>query len=214
MEYTIHPLQRSQTAEIYTSHLRRHFPADEVKPLENIFRMWDRGCYRAFGVYARQDLTQNASGHPDSLAGYAFFATAPECRLALLDYFAILETFRGQGTGSLFLREIKKALPGFDGILIETEDADHARNEAELRVRQKRDSFYERNGVRKTKIKSTVYSVHYAIWNLPLTVPSDETVCKKGLEDIYQAMVPGDKYKKHVKIELPVVQDSASKSLV
>ncbi len=186
MEYRIEKLSLPQAREIYTAHMTRHFPAEELKPLHSIERMWAEGSYHAYGMYG------------PALSGYAFLASAPGCGLVLLDYFAILEPFRGKGLGGLFLRELRALLTDCQGILIETEDIDRARDGEELRARARRDLFYEKNGARKTNLRGTVYGVHYAIWNLPLSSPADDTVCRKGMEHIYQVMVPGEKNRAHV----------------
>lgn len=200
MNYSIEPLQLPQVADIYTQYLHRHFPANEIKPLKHIERMWDMGSYKALAMWAGTVPPRDMPAALENLAAYAFLATAPGSGMILLDYFAVLEDFRGQGAGSLFLRAMGQKFPEYKGILIETEDVDYARDEKELLARQKRDSFYEKNGVMRTGIRSSVYGVHYAIWNLPLTETAGEAESKKGLEDIYHIMATGEKYGKNVHI--------------
>ncbi|MCH5342849.1 MAG: GNAT family N-acetyltransferase [Acetatifactor sp.] len=202
MKYRIERLEQAQVADIYSQYLTKHFPADEVKPLKSINRMWDMGAYRAYAMYSEEATNQDNDAVQPTLIGYAFFATAPTCDLILLDYFAILEPCRGQGLGSLFLQELKNLLPDYKGILIETEDIDRAQNETELQTRRKRDLFYEKNGVLRTRVKGTVYGVHYAVWNFPLSGISDDVSCQKGMEQIYRIMIPGEKNTKYVKIEI------------
>lgn len=189
-------------ADIYSQYLTKHFPADEVKPLKSINRMWDMGAYSAYAMWDGDAATRDGDADRSALIGYAFFATAPACDLILLDYFAILDLYRGQGLGSLFLQELKNLLPDYKGILIETEDIDRAQNEAELQTRRKRDLFYEKNGALRTGVKGTVYGVHYAVWNFPLSGISDDVSCQKGIEQIYRIMIPGEKNKKFVKLDI------------
>ncbi len=195
MNYVIQDLTIEQVADIYKQWIHLHFPEDEIKPLKNIQRMWDAGAYHALGMY------QQKGGRLD-LVGYAFLAMAYGSRLLLLDYLAIVEAYRRQGMGGAFLQEMQKRLQEFDGILIETEDVAFAKDDEERLMRKKRDLFYERNGVKGTAIKSEIYGVHYAIWNLPLSKHVNDEICQKNLESIYKIMVPGDKNKKFVKIKI------------
>ncbi len=199
MDYFVRPLTYKQTAEIYSEYLHRHFPAGEIKPLKSIARMWEGDAYRAYALYAGSDSPVSPRSLPP-LAGYAFFAAQPGGGMILLDYLAILEEYRSRGAGSAFLRALSARLPNCRGILIETEDIDFAQNEAEARERQKRDAFYEKNGVLKTEIRSSVYGVHYAIWLLALGGNADREECEQNLRDIYRIMVPGEKFEKYVEI--------------
>ena len=195
MDYIINSLTFEQTAFIYNNYMHLHFPKEEIKPLKNIQRMWEVGSYRALGMYEQKEESME-------LIGYAFLAVAPDCEMLLLDYLAIMEEYRGLGMGGMFLREMRQRLPEFEGILIETEDIDFAVNEEERQVRKKRDAFYEHNGVVRTAIKSKIFSVHFANWQLPIHKPLSDKECKRNLEEIYKIMIPGAKNKMFVKIEL------------
>lgn len=200
MEYIIKNLQQTETADIYMQWIHRHFPQSEIKPLKKIQSMWDEGAYHALGMYEKKMNNQEQKQQLD-LIGYAFFVTAPECNILLLDYFAIVEDYRSQGMGSIFLKEMKKYLDGYKSILIETEDVDCAQNEEELRTREKRNRFYKRSGAVMAGIKSNVYGVNYDIWNFPLTESSTRKECKDCLESIYRIIASGEEYNKYVKIE-------------
>lgn len=200
MEYIIKNLQQTETADIYTQWIHRHFPQSEIKPLKKIQSMWDAGAYHALGMYEKK-MNNQEQKQQLNLIGYAFFVTAPKCNILLLDYFAIVEDYRSQGMGSIFLKEMKKYLDGYRSILIETEDIDCAQNEEELRTRQKRNSFYERSGAVMAGIKSSVYGVNYDIWNFPLTESAARKECKDSLESIYRIIASGAEYNKYVKIE-------------
>ena len=195
MNYTIRTITFEQTAEIYNAYIHLHFPQEEIKPLKNIQRMWENGSYQALAMYEQKE-------HEAKLIGYAFCAMAPNCRMLLLDYLAIVEEYRGLGMGGIFLKEMRKCLSKYEGILIETEDIDFASNEEERQIRKMRDAFYERNGVVRSGIKSTIYGVHFANWQLPVSQVLADEECKRNLEKIYKVMVPGDKNKMFVKIEL------------
>ncbi len=191
-DYVIKKLEYTELEAVYNQYLHRHFPADEIKPLAHIRRMWEAGAYQALAMYGRQGEQE--------LMGYGFFAADTESSMLLLDYFAILEKYRARGLGSIFLKEMHRLLKDYNGILIETEDADYAANETELMIRRKRDAFYEGNGVLKTGIVSEVYGVHYQIWQFPGEKPASVKECRDNLEKIYRFMIPGEKYERHVKI--------------
>lgn len=197
MEYAIKDLTLEQVSDIYKKWIHLHFPQDEIKPLKNIQKMWKAGCYHALGMYEQK-------GESRSFIGYAFFAVTAGCNMLLLDYLAIVEAYRGQGMGGIFLREMQKRLqePGkVWGIIIETEDVAFADNEEALLERKKRDWFYERNGVKRTAIRSEIYGVHYAIWQLPVTKIVEDVECRAALEDIYKVMIPGKKNEEYVRID-------------
>lgn len=191
MNYEIYELTKKQIQEIYETWLVIHFPADEVKPLKNILRMYEDGAYRCVGMFLA-----------DQLVSYAFFTIAPECDMVLLDYFAVLPDSRSQGAGSIFLAKMKELFPEHQGILIETEDIAAARNEAEINERRRRNLFYERAGVHDMEFVTNVYGVHYMIWSYPFAEDADlnEETCRKNLQKIYQLMIPGEKYEKFVQI--------------
>lgn len=196
MEYTIQDLTLEQVSDIYKRWIHLHFPQDEIKPLKNIQKMWKEGLYHALGMYEQTEGKQN-------FIGYAFFAGAADSNMLLLDYLAIVEAYRGQGMGGIFLREMQKRLQDTDGIwgiLIETEDVAFAGSEEELRERKMRDTFYERNGVKRTAIRSEVYGVHYVIWQFPIVKSVEDGECRTALEDIYRVMIPGEKNEKYVRI--------------
>lgn len=194
MKYLIQNLNLEQVADIYNKYIYLHFPREEIKPLKNIQKMWSMGAYQALGMYEqKEDATE--------LIGYAFLALEPDCNILLLDYLAIVEDYRGRGMGGIFLREMRKRLTKYDGILIETEDIAFASDEEERLTRQKRDAFYERNGVLRTGIRSRIFCVRYAIWQLPVSKPMTDAECKQSLENIYKIMIPGAKNKMFVKIE-------------
>ena len=195
MNYIIQTITLKQTTEIYNAYIHLHFPQNEIKPLKNIQRMWENGYYQALAMYEQKE-------NETKLIGYAFCAMAPNCRMLLLDYLAIVEEYRGLGMGGIFLSEMRKCLTKYEGILIETEDIDFAANEEERQIRKKRDAFYEHNGVVRTGIKSTIYGVHFANWQLPVSGALSDEECKRNLEEIYKVMVPGTKNQMFVKIEL------------
>lgn len=201
MEYQIKKLNYSEMEAVYDTWIYEHFPADEVKPLESIKRMWEMDCYFALGIYTKEENAR--------LAGYAFFVKAPQSDRILLDYLAVIETYRNCGIGSIFLKQMQDWAYDCKGILIETEDIAFAKDDAERHIREKRNAFYARNGALLTSVKGEVYGVHFCIWNYPVGKEKDrQTISlnvfdeevRKDLESIYRVIAPGEKYEKHIRI--------------
>ncbi|MDD3278186.1 MAG: GNAT family N-acetyltransferase [Lachnospiraceae bacterium] len=190
-QVSIQELNKEQIHKIYRHWMIEHFPQDEIKPWKSISRMWELGAYRGLGMFQEEKLL-----------GYALFAQEPEGDTLLLDYFAMLETSRGQGLGGAFLRNMKNVMKDYAGILFETEDEAAAENEEQLQVRKRRNAFYEREGMGRTTVRSEVYGVQYMIWSYPFSGENimDSEACQKKLTDIYKIMIPGEKFDKYVKI--------------
>lgn len=193
-------LTKEQLIAIYKENINNHFPTDEVKPIENIERMWDMGNYYGLAMYDASKEYEERNIDDLPLMGYAFFIKEKEGNMLLLDYFAIMEDYRSNGMGSVFLKEMRKIAEDYRGILLETEDVDFAKNIEEMQLRQRRDAFYERNGVIKTDIKSKVFGVNYAIWNYPVKENVSFSECRVSVEKVYRMVVPSDRYENLVEI--------------
>ncbi len=190
-DLVINKLTKEELISVYTTHSVRHFPADERKPVSSISRMTEEGRYAGYGLYREKDA---------ELLCYAFFTVLPGCRNILLDYFAVMEQYRSEGIGSYFLERMKYSITDCDGILIETENPDYARDESERIIRNKRISFYERNGAYFADILAKIFGVHYKILFLPvLQSPAPETLLS-DFDAIYRYMVPQEYYVTHIHI--------------
>lgn len=197
MKTIIRTLDYEQTATIYNEWLGKHFPADEVKPLKNIYKMWEEEAYSALALYDIKKL--DTADCLKGLVGYAFFVESPKSDMVLLDYYAIVEEYRNQGLGSVFLGEMKKSLNGKRGIIIETEDIELASSDEELLTRKRRDQFYVSNGAVKTDIRTSVYGVDYAIWSLAAEgerITEEESL--RAVEEIYKTMFPPERFGTHI----------------
>lgn len=207
-------IDQSEAKQVYKKHLRHHFPRDEVKPWKSIERMWKDDSYFAVGIYEDfGDAPPRKKSDP--LRGYAFCVAPPDCGAVLLDYFAVLPAYREAGLGGRTLQRLSEMMREQGKyILLETEDIDFSKNDAQRKERARRDAFYERNGCVKTDVKGSVFTVKYAVWMLGLPVaPSQEdplsghvraTAFDRACEDmntLYRKMVPGEKNTKFVKIQ-------------
>ena len=93
--------------------------------------------------------------------------------VALLDYFAILPHFRGNGIGSSALRAIKENYPGYT-VLIEIEDPSAECDNREIRMRRQR--FYLRCGMVRMPYKVNFYGTEMLVLTSGGRVSFDEHV--------------------------------------
>lgn len=151
-------LTLEQTKEIYHPCLARDFPPDELMPWDWMERLIRQGKQISVGFY-------DSAG----LAAYAVFILEGEdSPAALINYFAVQPDRRGQGVGSQCLEMLRHALNGkATSLLFEVESPESARDQAELAVRRRRVSFYQRCGAVMTGVDSVLFGVDYHIMLLP-----------------------------------------------
>lgn len=185
MLYRIEQLTPSQIKKIYTGPAVRHFPADERKPVAAIEKLLEDGMYIGLGMF-------EAGGDDESeespLMAYALFTKAAD-DYVLLDYYAVLEEYRSDGVGSIFIKEMDNHFDGVRGMLLETEDIDSAASEEEYNTRKRRNAFYSRNNVIMSDIMSEAAGVRYNIWYKPFTgdIPESDEL-RNTLSDLYNIM--------------------------
>ena len=184
----IRGLTLEEVKNIYYGCMQRDFPRSEIKPWFKIERMYRNGEYCAVGATDGEEIL-----------GYAFLVERPGVGHMLLDYFAVSESRRGSGIGTELISYLKDNADT-DGILVETEDIEMTTDEGELRERERRDRFYTERGAVKTGIRSRVFGVDYAIFNIPVNAETDGDSCRDSLVSLYRYMIPGVSNLLHVKI--------------
>lgn len=176
-KYEIRILSLSEMEEIYEGPAKEHFPANERKPFKAIVRMHQAGCYEGLGLYAG-----------DVLVAYAFYVQTPDNEVRLLDYYAVIEEYRGTGAGSTFLELMKEWHQDSQCIILETEDLATAVDEEERRIRSRRNAFYLRNGVIETNIHVSYFAADYQIFYLPVCGEKTQEQVLEDLKKIYGVM--------------------------
>lgn len=188
-------LTKENLISIYSKYGKCHFPADELKPVSSIERLWEAGLYAGLGFYEE-----------DKLVGYALFVILKEQRIALLDYYAFLEEYRNQGFGSIGLETMRRDFTEIDGFYIESENPDFAEDEEHRLLQNRRLSFYGRNGGQEVNLLSTLFGVHYRIFYVATVsekvTSGTEKEYYKELFAIYQAMFPEKYWEKDIKLEV------------
>ena len=152
-----------------------------------MYHMLEKGKYLPLGLYDGAELI-----------GYAYFAYAKEKTVALIDYLAICETYRGNGIGNQLLQEIREYLQDWYGIILEVENPDKAVTEAERQAQEHRIAFYQRNKVALTDVTLTLFGVPFRMMYLEGFELKPEEV-EKYLKEIYHMMFPKMIYKRVVK---------------
>ena len=188
----IRELSLQEMQEIYEKQLKADFPPAEIKPFSAIRSMCERGEYTGLGM-----LTDEGR-----LLAYAFFVLCrPDAQAVLLDYFAVDKDRRGEGVGTCMLQEIKKIYSDIP-VLLESEDPDHACNEADVKKREKRLSFYHRNNALDTGVRARVYGVDYVVLQLSLPGQEPEEDCaRKVLGELYHTMFSPEQLATKVEID-------------
>ncbi len=183
----IKPLQLKEIKAVYKEHAYHDFPASELKPFLMIRKLYHNGCYKCYGFYEQAD---------DKLQAYAFIMADDAANMLLLDYFAVCGEVRGTGYGSASLALLKEACREWDGLIFEVEDDDSTDIEEEKLLRRRRISFYERNGVKMTKERSSAFGVDYRLMILPLGNEAAGEQIGEKLASIYKKMLPGRIFQK------------------
>ena len=162
---------------IYKTRMKHDFARNELKPLSGIRRAWNRDAYVCYALMDHEELL-----------GYAFFVRK-DCNY-LFDYFAIEETHRDRGLGSIFLKQLANCFPSAACIVGEVEDPDKAENEEEKMLRERRMQFYLRNGYRKTDVTSTVFGVAYRVLEIPTGKERTAEDLVEIYTDLYRSILP------------------------
>lgn len=200
MSYSVKKLTGEELAEVYGTYMKKDFPSDELKPLSHILRSMEAGYGFTLGIY-----------EGEKLAGYAVFILCQETGCALLDYFAILQGRRGEGTGhrafALFETYFKENLPEVEGIYIESERISAAEDEKQRLTRQRRIAFYLSCGCEMTELRSVLFGVDYSILYKPLGERTGREGAgrecqssKEALDALYRKMFKPEHYARYVSL--------------
>ena len=151
-ERALRLLTVEELKQLYGEHMKRDFPADELKPLSTLVRLTGEGCYQSYGLFG-----------PEGLMAYALYWSCPGETYVMLDYFAVLPRYRNGGVGSGMLREmLEHFCQGGGGVFGEVE-APNTGDEAVDELRRRRLGFYDRAGMRVMGFQTRVFGVPYHV---------------------------------------------------
>lgn len=148
----VRSLSFEEIKSIYEKHLTSDFHQSEIKPLAQIKRLYENRQYVCFGSFSEE-----------ALIAYAFFVPSLDGKFFLLDYFAVVKEYRSKRVGSDFLKKLVSESVSPSCILAEVEDPEYASDENDLLIRKRRISFYLKNGLHQTSIRSRVFTDHYVL---------------------------------------------------
>ncbi|WP_167954912.1 GNAT family N-acetyltransferase [Anaerosporobacter faecicola] len=183
-------MKKEQVKDLYEQHMIVDFPQSELKTLDQIMSYLDLGIYTIYGLYEKEELL-----------AYAMFMLQEKKEFQLLDYYACNRKYRGRGYGSYLLQELSKVDQTSKGYLIEVESVRTAANEEERMIRERRIHFYEKNGLRRTSLRTNVYGVEFDILYLPIQWDGEDTVLQAAIEELYLQMFGEVNYEKYTTIE-------------
>nr|WP_326185273.1 GNAT family N-acetyltransferase [uncultured Oscillibacter sp.] len=172
-----------QLRTVYDMDLREAFPAAELKPLENMERMWRDGWYRPWCLFDGDDIVGECFlwlGHP----GWA-----------LLDYLCVSARRRNAGLGAVMLHKLRERERG-TVIFGESEAPEHAPDPA---MAERRLGFYARNGLRTAGYDTEMFGVHYKTLYLAEGAV-DENALMREHRFVYQNTFAPGKFEKYVRI--------------
>lgn len=176
---------------IYKTHLVADFPSSERRPLSAIRRMFNSGNYRV--------LIWEEDG---KMLAYASFVCDESMDGVLLDNYAVNSDQRGSGIGSRFLAAMCEYWHT-NGMLIECESPESAKEEKERITREKRIAFYLRNGARKTDCVWEAFGVDFKLLYLPVEGEITDAMVGRRVAALYRIALPGLVFRKYTKLTLP-----------
>lgn len=183
----IRVLNKKEMGFVYKEHMVKDFPASELKPLMAMHQLLEKGKYLPLGWFDGEELI-----------GYAYFAYAKEKSVALIDYLAICEAYRGHGVGGQFLQAIREYLKDWYGIILEVENPDLAERKEEKAAQEHRIGFYQRNQVALTDVTLTLFGVPFRMMYLEgFEIKAEEV--EEYLKEIYHVMFPDEVYSRVVR---------------
>lgn len=176
---------------LYKQRITKDFPPDERRPLRMMKKLLRQGRYAC--------IVLEEDGH---IAAYANFIWEASVGSVFLDYFAVDESQRGQGTGSRFLDMLKESWAQKKGIILECERPDLATSPQEREQRTRRIAFYERSGAQVTPLLWQAFGVDYNILYLPIEGPAESPqAIARDLTTLYSYAVPDFLLRKWAKLE-------------
>lgn len=184
IQYEIKQLVWKDIVKLYNTNMPCDFPKKEIKPLELLQNLYDKGISKVYGVYEKT-----------TLKAYAIFEKPQNCNVILLDYLAVDKKDRGTGLGGMFVREFKNIFCDVDAIVAEIEDISKASNEEQEFIRTRRKRFYLKNGFCETGVLTQADGgVDYEILYMPVGQELKKFEIKRAMEKIYSTFFKKGEY--------------------
>ena len=188
--YHCRTLTKEEITDNYNKHMKNDFTKDELKPLSRIIFSLDKDQYICYGIF-----------NDDTLCGYAYFASIIEDGKTyyLLDYFATVEEFRGQGIGSEFLSLLYDKISNVEMVLCEAETPDVTTGD-EYNIRSRRITFYLNNNFIDTGVTASAFGVDFVLLELDLGRKHTHQDIGHYYAELYRSFLPEKLFNKFIKI--------------
>ena len=191
MSSTIKKINTEQMDAIYNKYMIKDFPKSELKPLDRIKYTMETGLCEVIALY-----------EGDNIHSYAVLIIPDEGEYVLLDYYAVVQEYRGKGVGHVMFEQIVEYLKGHSkcikGLIIECESLETSSCEDERITRSRRIKFYESCGCRRLDLRSELFGVEYVILEMQVGQDNDNPALK-DLELIYRQMFTKKHFEERVK---------------
>ncbi len=179
-------LTKEQLSGIYNERMVIDFPPAELKPLFVILEAYDKGIYEGLGLYDGGEIV-----------GYTYLLK--QSTNYLVDYLAIYPDKRNTGVGTHLLRLLGEYMAGSGSIIAEVEDPSYAENGEERKLRERRISFYLRNGCRDTGVRVKCFGVPFLVLQMGEGIKDKEKYWEM-YASLYRAVLPQDMYDDNIEL--------------
>lgn len=169
-------VKKEDFTKIYNQFMVEDFPENELKELKTIISAYEQNKYACFIMEEKSEIK-----------AYACFSWYSE-DIKILDYFAVTSHLRGAGYGGEMLTWIKNNHM-INELLVESEDPSFADSYEETTIRERRISFYEKNGLIRRKTNMKLGGVEFAILTFENSQLAEETLIKE-ISRIYHHITP------------------------
>ncbi len=170
-------LTAEELQALYNTHMKRDFPADELKLLSDLLSLLERGEYEPYALF-----------EDGALIAYAIYWRTPGDPWVMLDYFAVVPERRNGGVGGTLLREmLEHFCQNGGGVFGEVEIPDTG-DKAVDTLRRRRLGFYDRAGMRQMGFRTKIFGVPYIVLAYGPEV-SDEALMET-IRKLYRSVYP------------------------
>lgn len=185
-------LNQEELTALYQKEIIGDFPHSELKPLKAMLRLMDLGRY--------EPLLFTEDGQP---VGYAMLWLTQDRSGALLDYFGVLRGLRCAGQGTKILSMLSERY----GQLFAEAEAPCSHDPDINELRQRRITFYERNGFRVLDYQCALFGVRFnCLYRGPEADDRKVEAAHRGIYGAYFSPAHMDRY-----IQLPLGPEEAVK---
>lgn len=180
-------LDENELGLLFEKHMKRDFPADELKPLPRLLALTQRGLYESYGLF-----------RGDELLAYALYWKVDDDPYIMLDYFAVLPKGRNHGTGSEMLhRMLEHFCQDGRGVFGEVEIPETGVPEVDG-LRRRRLGFYHRAGLREISYRTKVCGVPYIVLAYGPEIPDADLMLTH--QKLYHTAFDEESYAKKIYI--------------